>query len=306
MLTIAYMTCRRNPRFEWFVDSLARQHDGYPIKLLVIDFFREERDLSEYARKVLGPLGVDASSHSPKPTVWQGKHRLTKENFFAASNARNTAICLAADGYLVFADDLSVLGPQWLRRVRAAERSGYVVCGAYEKVLELTVEDGVIIHKKEYAGGQDVRAVRMADFGRCPASWFFGCSCGAPVEAFVQINGYPEIADGMGYEDCVTGNTLCNSGFSLRYDPMMMTSESEEAHHEEAPFTRIDPGVSPNDKSHAMLNLCRNQHRFANYFGDAGIDGLRKQIQAGLPFEVMSHPDREWFTGTHLSELTHA
>ncbi len=303
MLTIAYMTCRRNPRFEWFVDSLARQYDGNPIKLVVIDFYRDERDLAEYANKVLGPLGISSTSHLPKPTVWQGKHRLTKANYFAASNARNTAICLADDGYLVFADDLSVLAPTWLQRVRAAEKGGYVVCGSYEKALQLTVEDGVIIHSKNHPPGHDARFPHQKAFGRCPSNWFYGCSCGAPVEAFLRINGYPEIADGMGYEDAVTGDALANAGFDLFYDPMMMTIESEEAHHEEAPFIRSDPGRSPNDKSHALLNICRNVSRFDNYFGEMGVAGLRKLIQAGEPFPVSRIPEHEWFTSTKLSDL---
>jgi hypothetical protein len=301
MLTIAYMTCRRNPRFEWFVDSLHRQYDGLPLKLLIIDFYQEKRDLSGYANSIFGtPI---ATSHSPKPTVWQGTYRRTKRNWFAAANARNTAICLAEEGYLVFADDLSVLTPNWLARVRAAERGGYVACGSYEKALKMVVEDGVIIAKTDHPPGHDARRKIKPTFGRCPSNWLYGCSCGAPVDAFLRINGYPEIADGMGYEDSVTGDALANAGFDLYFDPDMLTIESEEAHFEDEPFLRQDPGVSPKDKSHALLNICRNQSRFENYFGEMGIAGLRKLIQLGEPFPITRIPEHEWFTGTRLEEL---
>jgi glycosyltransferase involved in cell wall biosynthesis len=299
MLTIAYMTNRRNPRFEWFVDSLTRQSRGHEFELLVIDFYAGERDLAEYARS----KGMDAKSHAPKPTVWQGPHRLTKADYFAASNARNTAICLARGDYIVFADDLSVLTPSWFSRVIRAASGGYVVCGAYEKALELVVEEGVIINKRHHPPGTDARLRHQPTFDPCPSNWFYGCSCGAPVEAFIKINGYPEICDGMGYEDAVTGDALKNSGHSLQYDPEMMTVESEEGHHEDKPFIRDDPGKSPNDKSHALLNICRGLARFDNYFGPAGIRGLRVLVQAGEPFPVVQIPEHEWFTGRRLRDL---
>lgn len=299
MLTIAYMTCRNNPRFEWFVDGLRRQTISHPFKLLVVDFFAAERDLAEYARA----SGITASSVEPKPTVWQGAHRKTKENFFAASNARNTAICLADPGYLVFADDLSVPTPKWLERVKAAETGGYVVCGSYEKALEMVVEDGILIHKKDHPPGHDARRVAQPTFGQCHPSWFYGCSCGAPLEAFLEINGYPEIADGMGYEDAVTGEAIARNGHKLFFDPEMLTIESEEAHHEGKPFRRDDPGVSPHDKSHALLSICKGATRFENYFGDGGIRMVRAEARAGLGFPPATIPEHEWFTGKRLEDL---
>lgn len=299
MITIAYTTNRRNPRFEWFVDSLVRQCGCDPIELLVIDFYAAERDLAAYARS----RGLNATSHAPKPTVWQGPHRLTKANYFAAANTRNTAICLAKHDYLVFADDLSVLTPTWYGRVKLAAAEGYVVCGSYAKVKNLVVEDGVIIHHEDHPAGRDARRLHQRSFGPCPSNWFYGCSCGAPIEAFLTINGYPEICDGMGYEDSVTGDALANAGFSIRFDPEMLTWESEEAHHEEPAFKREDPGKSPNDKSHALLNMCRGAKRFENYFGAIGIRGLRKLVQIGEPFPVVRIPEHEWFTGKRLSEL---
>src|SRR5262249_11014949 len=81
----------------------------------------------------------------PKPTVWQGRYRLTETNFFAAPNARNPGLCLARDGWIAYADDLAVLRPGWLGRVREAMREGYVALGAYRKIPGLVVEGGSVV-----------------------------------------------------------------------------------------------------------------------------------------------------------------
>lgn len=298
-LTIAYMTCRRNPRFEWFADSIREQLDPALFDLLVVDFYANERDLAEYARSI----GINAKSMTPKPSVWQGDHRLVKENHFAAANARNTAICAAKGDYLVFADDLSVARPGWGQAVLEAARAGYVVCGSYEKMLEMQVVKGHLVSAKQHQPGKDARLLHQTHVGPCHPGWFYGCSCGAPLEAFLKINGYPEIADGMGYEDAVTGMALAENGYKFVFDPRMATVESEEGHHEDKPFIRSDPGVSPNDKSHALLNICHKAKRFDNYFGPDGIRGLREKIQAGEPFPVAQIPEHEWFTRKPLREL---
>ncbi len=311
-LTIAYMTCRKNPRFEWFADSIREQLDPAQFDLLVVDFYAKERDLAEYARSI----GINAKSMTPKPTVWQGEHRLVKENHFAAANARNTAICAANGDYLVFADDLSVARPGWGQAVLEAAKAGCVVCGSYQKGLNLRtglrkkVVDGKeteelerFIEFNEHPPGKDARLLHQTRVGPCHPGWFYGCSCGAPLEAFLKINGYPEIADGMGYEDAVTGMALAENGYKFVFDPRMATVESEEGHHRDKPFIRSDPGVSPNDKSHALLNICHKTKHFDNYFGPDGIRGLRERIQAGEPFPVVQIPEHEWFTGKPLREL---
>src|SRR5438309_7276872 len=100
--TIAYMTARRDCRVEWFRDSLARQIlPTDDIQVVIVDFFHTERRWSILE----GWLHVP-----PKPTVWQGPHRLTNKDFFAPSNARNTALCYATGSHIAYVDDLSLLG----------------------------------------------------------------------------------------------------------------------------------------------------------------------------------------------------
>lgn len=299
-MTIAYMTNRCNPRFQWFADGLKRQGADQSIEVLVVDFYADDRDLGLVGRE----RGLNCRSITPKPTVWQGKHRLTKENYFAAANARNTAICAAKSDYIVFADDLSVPGDRWLERARWHQRVGNVVAGSYQKVMKMVVEDGKLASFGEFEAGKDHRrAHQKYSMAPCYGSWFFGCSCGGPIEAFLEINGYPEIADGMGYEDSVTGDALRANGRAIFFDKELLTYESEEGHHEDKPFIRADPGVSPNDKSHALLNLCRGVKRFDNFFGPEGIRGLRAKVQSGEPFPIVGIPEHEWFTGKPLREL---
>ena len=299
-MTIAYMTNRRNPRFEWFADGIKRQGADDSIELLVVDFYADERDLGQIGRD----RGLNCRSITPKPSVWQGKHRLTKENYFAAANARNTAICAAKGDYLVFADDLSVPGDKWLERVRWHAQVQNVVCGSYQKLKRMVVNDGKLESYEEFEAGKDHRrAHQVYSMAPCYGSWFYGCSCGGPIDVFLRINGYPEIADGMGYEDSVTGDAIRNSGSTIFFDKEMLTYESEEGHHEDRSFIRADPGISPNDKSHALLNICEGASHFPNFFGPAGIRALRARIQAGEPFPKMGIPEHDWFTGTPLKDL---
>lgn len=336
MLTIAYFTSRKEPKIEWFFNSLLNEAEASGLddltgfKIVVVDFWAQlgpdwpevaklgfpsvDRRLDQFNQKGakwLKSAGAAYMHVRPKPTVWQGPHRLTKADYFAAANARNTAICLAPDGYIAFVDDLSVLMPGWLAAVREAQLRGYIVAGAYRKVKDMVVEQGKLVSFTDHPSGVDHRfgsGVPQAPVP-CPPSWLFGCSLAAPVEAFLKINGYPEACDSMGYEDSITGSALAKNGYEILYDRRMMTYESEELHHQlpvmlrEDPC-RGDPHANPrDDMSHAMLRNFANATRFENYFGEEGIRGLRKRVLAGEPFPVMGIPQHRWFDSKPLSEL---
>ena len=108
-LTIVYTTARHEPRIEWFLDSLYRQPDGPSCKVIVVDPFRKPAE------------NASVRVVNPKPTVWQGPYRLTKQDWWAASNARNTGICLCDTDWVGFVDDRSVLIETWLEAVKAAK-----------------------------------------------------------------------------------------------------------------------------------------------------------------------------------------
>lgn len=310
-LTIAYITARKDPKIQWFLDSLENQIQQFAGErcdgqIIIVDAYSNERKLQDQLNGFF-KAGWLIKHVSVKPCVWQGEHRLTKENWFAASNARNTALCLAPDGYIAYIDDLSVLCPGWLLNVRQSMAWNGITLGTYRKVRNLVVEKGEIMSwDKEYLGGQDSRRNYGSKDGAVPCNgdMLFGCSLVGPVEAFLSVNGWPEdLCDGLSSEDYCMGIVMENAGWKFRYNLNMMTMESEEHHHIEPPFKRSDYGVSPNDKSHAALNIARSSKFFPNSFGEGGIKELRRKTLAGEPWPIPKSPDREWFTQTLLSEL---
>lgn len=299
-LTIAYTTSRKEPKFEWFIESLSRQCEGNysGVNLLIVDFYAWERTIGVI------PDGLATRWEKPKPTVWQGAHRLTKEDYFAAANSRNTALCLAPDDWIAHVDDLSVLMPGWMTYVQEAmKREHTITLGAYQKVFDLKVEDGVVTGFREDPNGIDIRnrKYKLSPVS-CRGEWHWGSSLVAPVEAYLSINGWDENCDGMGYEDVVTGQLLENAGWKFVYDPRMLTWEDQELHQQMPRMKRQDKGVSPKDKSHAIMESVRYRKWASNYF-EGDIRGLRQRVLDGEPFPIVQVPDRDWFDGQLLSEM---
>jgi len=302
-LSVAYMTARRDCKVEWFRDSLCRQIlPSDDIQIIVVDFFHAERKWS----KLEGWLHVP-----PKPTVWQGPHRLTRNDYFAPSSARNTALCYAKHDHIAYVDDLSVLGPQWLSSVREAITGNYIACGAFQKVKHLNIQVGRVIEFMDFPQGHDHRFEKGSDKKAvaCPPNWLFGCSVCLPVAALEKINGWPEaICDstGVGAEDCFTGETLVRTGHAVKYDRRMFTYESEELHFQEPLMKRCDKGEigKSNSKSWAAVRMMQECKRFDNNFDPfPDIAALRKHILAGGSFPIQKNPLHDWYDGQPLSEL---
>lgn len=328
-ITLVYLTARKNPFIEWFFSSLALQVTdadvGTETKLIVVDrwnevrsdwteeqrFERETKMLNSYLK--IGP-NIPITIVPPKPTVWAGAHRITSKDHFAASNARNTGLCMAPDGFIAYVDDLSVLLPGWWNSVVQAAREDYIVCGMYRKVHGLTVDKGRIVSFIDKGTGHDSRkspAVRV--FGhpvRCLGEWLYGCSVGMPVEALLKINGWDEDCDGAGFEDCVTGWMLQHhSGYQLKIAPRMMTWESEEGHILD-PSEQVGKGEvrqlidNPEgfpDCQHALLNWAKRGERKSSIH-NPDIRELRQLILAGGKFPIRTEPTHHWADGKPIFE----
>lgn len=298
-LTIAYITNRRECMVQWFFDSLRREIERYgqglKIRTVMVDFYAAERH---------GQFGFDFHV-PPKPTVWQGPHRLTTRDYFAMSSARNTSLCLAPDGWLLCVDDLSVLMPGYLKAVRLSMEGGYIACGAYRKVDDLKVASGVAVSYVENPTGVDSRWRLGNDYVPVTISGgqMFGCSTCCPVEALLQINGWDEDCDSMGSEDYICGLMLERAGWALKYDRRMLTLESEELHHKEISMLRIIK-MHPVDASHSILNLVLSGRRRtgACYYPEE-LREVRKQVLAGKPFPIPTEPIKDWRDGQLLSEM---
>lgn len=244
------------------------------------------------------------------PSVWQGNHRLTKQDWFDASASRNAALCHAPDGYIAYVDDLSVLSPGWLLNVRQAMNFPGITLGAYKKVKNLVVKDGEIISYDKDSVSVDSRWYYGSDNGSVPCNgdMLYGCSLVGPVEAFLTVNGWPSaLCAGLGMEDVIMGQVMENAGFKFNYNRNQLTIESEEHHHLEPAFRRECFEKHPNDptdKGHAVLNMAKGGLKvFPDHWGEGGIRKIRQDTLAGKPFPIPTAPLHEWHTGKLLSEL---
>lgn len=298
-LSIIYQTAREEPKIEWFLDSLKRELGDFKnLKLIIVDFYRNQRPLP------VTDLPWETVWIEPMPNHYQGPHRLTKEDWFAAANSRNSGLCHASDGHVVFVDDLSVLLPGWFKAVQDMMKARYIACGAYHKVKELVVENGNVVSYKN--GGLDHRYKYGSDSGPvdCRGDWLYGCSCGGPTDVFLSVGGFPSyLADAISSEDYCLGIVLTNNGHQLKYDRRMMTFESEELHSVGKVMIRRDKGTSPNDKSHSLLDRVRRLKHFENYY-EGGIHQLRLDALAGKPFPPCRMPVTDWYDGQRIADFT--
>lgn len=321
MITIAYISNRITNKFEWFIDSLARQLNGrqVPIQIVYVDFWKSQHPLFEITEPDFEIKHVE-----PIPSLVQGEHRITSKNYFSASNARNTGLVYAKYNYVMYVDDLSVLMPTWLDAVIEAAQGQYILEGAYRKDNQMVVEEGLLV--SSVVSSEDSRWHRCGG-GKQQGydSWLYGCSVGVPLQTALEMNGWDLLGDTIGYEDSNFGIRAAKYGAQFIYDKRALTVESDELHFVEGNyFCREDPvateeeymsalnsfGVyrsvyngQKRDMSHAMLDIVyARDHRAAhNYFS---LRDLR-EIASHRPITIedMKYPKIHWFTGLKLTDL---
>ena len=331
MLNISYVTARKMPMLEWFLSSLARECGGdfSALKVIIVDYWanpfggtkQDHESRRAYVESCVDQAGIPHESFTwlaPKANPWQGKARQGPVDWFNVANSRNTALCYCDDGWVAFVDDLSVLTPGWLSCVAQATQHGKsITLGRYRKVLEVVVEDGLV---KSFAPhlspdgkdqGEDARGRHVKDLNRvhtpCPPDWHFGYVVG-PVQAYLDVNGWVETdTAGLSFEDVPTGINLSKKGYSFRYDPRMLALESHELHGQPGGMKRADYGISPNDKSHAVLRRARDGDGWAknDFFNGMTLAQLRDFVYAKSTnsFPVPPQRYREWYTGKFIGEL---
>lgn len=239
--------------------------------------------------------------HGPKPTIWQGEARITKEDWWAVSNARNTGICLCRTEWIAFLDDRCVLMPTWLQAIRNAMEGSYAVCGTYEKRHNMTVENGVI-KNGGIVTGRDNRDNGREPFPRnVDGGYWYGCTNALPLEWALNIGGFPEDkCDGLSFEDIPFGMLLRNNAYPIKFDPTMKMIEDRTPEKLGPVMKRSDYGVSPNDKSHEVLKIFRQAKTSLNSWP---IRDVREKVLRGEPFPPPSASHNEWFTGRPIVEL---
>lgn len=299
MINICYLTSRRQPEIGWFFDSLRNQQlPTDDVKIIVVDAYADDSERRANFRSLAHQEFLHVL---PKPSVWQGQHRLTKENWWAVSNARNTGLIYADDGWISWNDDRSVLLPTWFEALRQAMVEGYACAGAYEKRHHLQVQDGRILDMGTLSGA-DPRSGNPLESVPAPGNWWFGGTAALPVEWALKVNGMDETCDSLGLEDNLFGMMLKNNRLPIRYDLRMKLVEDRTPGpaQESSMFRRTDKGVSPNDKSHALLRKLQALKRAIH---DWDIADVRRRVLAGEPPPIPTTPTQDWYDGQPLSEF---
>lgn len=298
-LTICYYTSRTHPEIQWFFDSLKRQQKpDDDVRIVIVDAFADNDERRVQFRSLAHQEIIHVL---PKPNVWQGTHRLTKEDWWAISNARNTGICYAPDGWISWVDDRSVLVETWFKAVREAMLGGYAVAGSYEKRHGMVVKDGQIVEHGSVTG-KDPRFGNVRRPVVAPGTYWYGGTSSLPVEWALAVNGVDETCDSLGLEDNIFGLMLYNNGYPIMYDKRMKVIEDRTPGHaqESSMFKRTDKGVSPNDKSHALLHKLEGLKRAIH---PLDLREIRRKNLAGEPFPIPTEPSMDWYDQQPLSEF---
>lgn len=310
-LTIGLITCRKSPRLDWMFDSLRIQPGVEIVKqIIIVDYFAQAcdawTDLDVAARfdevvKAAGSFADITFWCPPMPNVWGGPNRLTKEVWWHISAARNTIICFAKSPFVAMTDDRCSLSPGWLKCVQEAMTGNYAVNGSYEKVYNLVVESGRVKSYNEPGNGKDPRITRntrrpIMTYGGC----WFGCNMALPLEACLAVNGFDSWCDSVGLEDVVFGNMLARNGYPTMFDPRMKIVEDRTPSEVGEMPKRTDKGISPNDRSHALLDKIGGSKRATHPFD---IRAMRDSVQAGNPFPPPWGPTHDFFDNEPLGEM---
>lgn len=314
-LSIAFITARLEPEFDWFFSSLAIQGSLDGIHIIIVDYFAQACDEwtndDVLSRKLLvmsihdrHAAATPLTHVAPKPDVWAGPHRLTKETWWHAATARNTAACVCKTDFIAFVDDRSVLQPGWLKAVRRAMKVPYAICGSYEKRTGITVEGGHIRHSG-IVTGSDGREAHGGNGGRvCPGEWMYGCTFAMPLEWYLAVNGQNELTNGLSFEDVLFGKTVDNSGYPIKYDSSMKIIEDRTPGKTDPSWPRTSKEKHPHDpecKGHKALNRFAGEKRASH---QTNLREVRDAVQNGKEFPIPTEPTTDWYDGTPLAEQT--
>lgn len=243
--------------FNWFIDSLNLQIDNIikdnikdKIQIIVVDGFLNKYNNSNRREYFINLINnkYDLTHVQPKPTKWQGEYKITPDNYFAASNTRNTGVCYAKHPYIAFVDDLGVLSNTWLEQVVQGSISNKIYCGAYTKVKDIIVNNGKYI-SGDITGGVDSRlSCYSDDISKCTGQHMFGSSFCMPLCWYFEVNGQNEMCDGIAGEDYDLGLRLERNGKELYYNKKMFIHESDYVFgsDKERKCIRSDPEVDIN------------------------------------------------------------
>lgn len=289
--SVCFITGRKEPRLDWIIDGIERQAlPSDEIQLIVIDALG--RPATEIGYRPIAAI-VELVESKPKPTIWQGEFKVTHDEWWAASSARNTGLVLCDADYIAFVDDRAELGPSWLSAVRrGCMRRESVLAGAYTKL-----EDGKLTIDHRLTS-------KPEGLVNCGGGWLFGGTFALPLEWALAVNGLEEGCDGLSMEDVIFGLNLQNAGYRIDFAADMLVNQERSAAHANT-YKRTDRGKSPLDKSHAALERFGSRSR-TEFTPD--LTALRAEV-AKDGYEAFEVPDaeiieyRDWFDNQLIAEF---
>lgn len=177
----------------------------------------------------------------PKPSVWQGPHRLTKVDKWDKASASNTGL-IHADGLAVmFTDDCTIFEDEWLLWHWRHISLGLSTAGGYKYVYAGTsnVEGGRLVAGVIQDPG-DHRLRERTEVEVCPGGWMYGGNAGASLRSCIQVNGFDEIMSGQGgMEDCEFGLRISRVS-PLVFIPYANILQITESHETVTEFLRSE------------------------------------------------------------------
>ena len=317
MLTIALTTLRTNPRFDLFADSLAPQLND-STEVLVIDgqlWYMKDRvqQLAEAVRNRFSYRHLP-----PKPTLWQGPHRVTSMDYWDACSARNTAFAFASGTQIAFVDDCMVIGDGFVEWHQRAARDGVALAGRYQSVRSETLDhQGLDSDSRYLISGEPPSAVP------CSGAWLFGMNMSVPLYYALKTNGYDEKFSGQGgSEDCDFGVRIERSGCKVLYSAGTVVYQVMSTHEAVCNYvggdsikTGRNPAARPKElrlnydgKFHfaneKLIEVLNGQpERYWSVGNCFTLSALRSLARRGFPLPVPHEPKIDWRDGQLLTDM---
>lgn len=218
-ISVIIPTLRKHPQMQKMADSLVNTAKylpkGVEYELIFVDgqlwYISEKERKQELEDAVAGRF---AFTHiPPKPTIWQGPHRLTGKDCWDKNNASNTGLVYANYSCILFSDDCTVYDDLWMvehyKFLTADTEKPIATCGPYKYVYAGTskVENGRLVGGKfEEPGDHRLGFTQGFPIKAMGGGWMYGGNSAARLEQCLMINGFDEVMSGAGgLEDCEFG-----------------------------------------------------------------------------------------------------
>lgn len=325
MLITAFMaTARKNPQWQWAADSLVHNMNANPsvaLEVIFVDKMLWPTSLGPigHRREELADAVAGRFSYRhvpPKPSAWQGPWRKTKRDFYALTNARNTAITLARGEHVIEFDDCTVLGKDWLYWHHRAAQKKIVAAGGFVSWNTATVVNGEVTGGEQHPN-QDSRGL---DMKKGYGSWCWGLNVSYPLERLLEVNGFDELYDGQGgSEDCDLGVRVERTGCPIVFFPACEIHQILETHEAVCDIeTWGKPQVRPQKErvlKHDGRGHFANEFLIQELFEDptrtlargteSNLRELRRHVlrEGYGAYPTTFAVDKDWRDGQPLSEM---